>query len=214
VNEKLQQMRDTGKFDAYYFERKPSGSNIKKLIEEVIPISRLCLYLSTPASEVYATCFTGNQNYDAIIEVTGFNPRRFKLEVTTTENDSSVLRRHALARYGHVSLTGSIRRQGREIIEEPEMISVDEEDQECIDRMLQRLREKIDYGRYDDDTVFLVFMTDFRPIGMYHRARLIQQTENYLYEVEARTPGVYYCYTADYSIDSVHIPNSKWGAVR
>jgi hypothetical protein len=205
INQKLAEMRGTGRFDELYFERSNPRSNIKKLIEEAIPLSRLGLYLSTPGSEVYLTCLAGNQNYDANIEITGFDQRTFKVEVTTTEDKPSTLRRQALSRFGHVPLTGEISRKGREITvpDEVEMVCADEEDERCVNLMFDRMRRKIESGRYDEDTTILVFFTEFRAIDPNHRARLALRTNRYLLELQANVPGVYYCYTADYSIDSV-----------
>lgn len=148
INQTLAEMRGTGRFDELYFERSDPRTNIKKLIEEAIPLSRLGLYLSTPESEVYLTCFADNRAYDAVIEVTGFTERTFKVEVTTTETKISNLRRQALARYGHVPLTGTISRRGREITATGDMVRADVEDERCISLMFERLRRKVDSGRY------------------------------------------------------------------
>jgi hypothetical protein len=204
INQKLEEMRKTGHFDELYFERSDPRSNLKKLIEEAIPLSRLGLYLSTPGSEVYLTCLAGNQNYDAYIEITGFDQRIFKVEVTTTENRPSTLRRQALSRLGHVPLTGPISRSGREITipDETEMVCANEEDDRCVNLMFERMRHKVESGRYGGDTAILVFFTEFRAIDPKHRARLAFRTNRYLLETQANVAGVYYCYTADYSIDS------------
>lgn len=203
INQKLAGMRATGRFDELYFERSDPRTNIKKLIEEAIPLSRLGLYLARPESEVYLTCFADNRGYDAVIEVTGFMPRTFKVEVTTTETETSNLRRQALARYGHVPLTGPISRRGREITSAGQMVRADEEDERCISIMFDRMQRKVDSGRYDRETAILVFSTDFRGIDPAWRAELAFRTERYLLEAPAKVAGVYYCYTGDYSIEHI-----------
>jgi hypothetical protein len=203
INAKLQQLQDGGSFDEQYFER--IGLNVKKLVEEAIPLSRLGLYLSTPASEVYITCFADNRNHDALVEITGFNSRTFRVEVTTTETDDSTLRRQAISRDGYVGLAGPIRRNGRTISWAPEMVASDEEDNRCIALMLKRLQEKADSGRYDEDTAVLVYLTEFRSIDLYYRAELVRRTKEYLLQQRPSIRHVYYCYVADYSIDSIPI---------
>lgn len=158
INQKLAEMRGTGRFDELYFERSDSRTNIKKLIEEAIPLSRLGLYLSTPESEVYLTCFADNRGYDAVVEVTGFTHRTFKVEVTTTETETSNLRRQALARYGRVPLTGTISKKDREITASGEMVRADEEDERCISLMFDRMQRKVESGRYDRETAILVLL--------------------------------------------------------
>lgn len=205
INQKLEEMHATGCFDELYFERSNPRSNVKKLMEEAIPLSRLGLYLSTPGSDVYLTCFADNRGYDAVIEVSGYDQRTFKVEVTTTEDTASTLRRQALSRYGHVPLTGPITRRGREITATGEMIRADEEDERCVGVMFDRLQRKIESERYDKDTAVLVFLTDFRAISPRSRADLVFRTERYLLETQAKVSGVYYCYTADYSVDRVDV---------
>ena len=203
INQKLEDMRATGNFDELYFERSDPTSNVKKLIEEAIPLSRLGLFLSTPGSEVYLTCYADNGNRDALVEITGFNNRAFKVEITTTEDENSTHRRQALARYGHVPLTGTVSKSGREITSSGEMICADAEDERCISLMLERLQRKADSRRYDRETAILVFFTEFRTIDPQYRARLALRTQRYLLEKQPEVRDVYYCYTTDYSIDHV-----------
>lgn len=205
IDLKLAQMRMIGRFDELYFERRDPRSNIKKLVEEAIPLSRLGLYLTTPETEVHLTCFADNRNHDALVELSGFNQRSLKVEVTTTESDSSVLRRQALSRLGHVQLTGAITRIGSEIVSDGEMVPAAEEDERCISLMFGRLRDKVETGKYDKDTAILVFLTEFRAVDAYYRAELLHRTKRYLLETGPNTKEVYYCYSADYSIDSVRV---------
>ena len=198
INAKLQALRESGHFDAVYFER--TGRNVKRLIEEAIPLSRLALYLSCPEHEVAVQCFADNRNYDAEIEITGFSDQSFKVEVTTAESETSTLRRQALARAGFVHLTGSIRRIGRRIVSEGEMVDVQEEEARTVALLLERLRDKVEKGRYDTGTAFLVYASEFRPLGMDARAELVRSTEQYLAGSPISVPAVYYCFWPDYSI--------------
>lgn len=94
INEKLEAIRTGGRFDEQYFER--LGLNVKRLIEEAVPLSRLGLFLWTPGREVYVTSLADNRNYDGKIEIKGYKPGSFKVEVTTTETDESAWRRPGL----------------------------------------------------------------------------------------------------------------------
>jgi hypothetical protein len=201
INSVLRSMENTENFDKLYFEQK--GENVKKLIEEAVPVSRLALLLSTPANDVYVTCLTGNQPFDAEIEIEGFSPRAFRVEVTTTETDESVLRRQALSRYGYVGLTGPIVRKGEEIVWSEEMTEVFAEEQRCTDIMFQRLRDKIDSGRYGKDTVVVVYLTEYRRVSMESRASLVHRTQLYLEERDLSVQGVYYCYLGGHIVDEV-----------
>ena len=200
VDSKLKAMRVAGRFDELYFE---GSKNIKKLREEVIPLSRLGLYLSTPESEVYVTCLAGNQNYDATIEITGFNPRSFKVEVTTTETEHSTRRRQALSRYGHVALSGPIWKDSDGIHWEGDMVDVGAEEEERTNLALDRLRAKIESEKYGEDTAILVYLTEYLPLSMYSRARLVRQTQRYLVDNAFQPYAVFYCYGVGYVIDHV-----------
>ena len=204
VNAQFRAMEGTGHFDEIYFERK--GLNVPRFVAEVVPVSRLALLLATPGSEVYVTCFADSRNYDAEIEISDWRPRSFRVEVTTTEPDDVVLRRQALSRVGHVMLAGPIRREGRKVIAEPEMVNVHEEEQRRTALMLERLRDKVESGRYDANTAFLVYSTDLFRIGVDARADLVRDAERYLALVGVPTAGVYFAFQTDYTV--MHVPST------
>jgi hypothetical protein len=204
VNAQFRAMEGTGHFDKIYFERK--GLNVPRFVAEAVPVSRLSLLLATPGSDVHVTCFADSRNYDAEIEISGWHPRSFKVEVTTTEPDDVVLRRQALSREGHVMLAGPIRREGRNVIAEPEMVDVHEEEQRRTALMLKRLRDKVESGRYDTNTAFLVYSTDLFRIGMGARADLVRDAERYLAQVGVPTAGVYFAFQTDYTV--MHVPGT------
>jgi hypothetical protein len=125
INSVLARMDREPDSDTIYFERR--GLNVKKLIEEAIPVTYLGLHLVQMAEDVFLQLHTDNRPYDAQLEVTGFKHFGFKVEVTTTENDDSTLRRQALSRDGTVWLQGPIHRDkndGRKIVSEPEMVDL------------------------------------------------------------------------------------------
>jgi hypothetical protein len=115
INEKCAEMQTYPDFETIYLERQ--GKNIKKLIEEAMPLASLGLYFFRPAKDVYLKCLT-NHKYDAELTVSGWSNFDIKVEVTTVETDESTMRRQALSRHGSVFMMGKIRRDGRNIISE------------------------------------------------------------------------------------------------
>jgi hypothetical protein len=203
VNAKFRDLEAGGRLEEQYFER--LGRNVKRLVEEAVPLSRLGLYLWTPGNEPYLSCLPLNQSVDAIVEVQGFAARLFKVEVTTLETNETTMRRQALAREGTVSLTGPVRREGRSIIADPRMIDVAEQQEIVTDRAFARLLDKAESGRYDKETAILVYLSEFWPLPPEGRLGLLRRTRRYL-EIESQViSNVYYCYWPDYSIDAVEV---------
>ncbi len=213
INRKLQEIDAGGRREEQYFERR--GRNVKRLIEEAVPLSRLGLQLWTPGDEPYITLLPSNANVDAEVEVQGFNARSFKVEVTTIETEESTMRRQALAREGTVPLLGPIRRDGRTIVAEGEMVDVAEEAERVIDLTMQRLRRKVDSGAYDGVTVMLVYLSEFWPLPPEERLRLRRRTEAYLATEPVSTSTVHFCFWPDYGVETVRVPRrsrSSFGA--
>jgi hypothetical protein len=138
INQKLSSLEQDSDFRSIYFER--TGALWKKFLEEAIPLSRLGLYLYGEWLEVFVRCYADNSNYDAEIEIS--NPaetRRISVEITTTEDNESSMRRQALSRKGFVHFNGSVTRNGPEIVSTGSFVEVDEESDRIIQLALQRL---------------------------------------------------------------------------
>jgi hypothetical protein len=189
-----------------YFERKVR--NIKKLLEEAIPLACLGLYFFKPADNVYLTCLTGNQPYDAMLTVKGFHNFEIKVEVTTVETEESTMRRQALARDGHVFMMGEIRREGRKIISQAEMVNVDRVYEKWIDLAFERYLKKLEHG-YDRDTAILISFGNFAHIPFRYRAKLIDRTEKHIRSEKPDVYGVYYCYWDDFVVDGIKVAHSR-----
>lgn len=202
VNAKLGEMQALPDFETIYFERQ--GANLKKLIEEAIPLASLGLYFYRPANEVYLKCLTGNQRHDAELKVSGWNNFDIKVEVTTIETDESTMRRQALSRQGTVFMTGEIKRDGRKIISEAQMVDMDVENKKWINLAFERCLKKIERG-YDKDTAILVSFSSFRHIPLSYRAKLLERTEEYLLVEKPQIYGVYYSYGDDFVVDGVKV---------
>lgn len=201
INEKLKEMDEEVGFDTIYFERK--GVNVKKFIEEAIPAAYLGLHYCRIADDIYIQCKAGNQPYDATMEIVGYRNRTLKIEVTTTEDDDSTLRRQSLSRHGFTYSAGPIRREGRNIVSEPEMVDVFEEEQKLIDLAFDRFYEKVKFASYDKETVILVRVDSDRHLSLESRAELVNKTHRHLMEHQPSIYGVCYCYVRDFIIDEV-----------
>ena len=201
INEKMVELENEPNFDEIYFERK--NPFVKKLIEESVPISYFGLYLFKTRKDIFVTCKSGNQNYDGLIEIGGFHQNEeIKVEVCVTEDDESTMRRQALSRKGIVHFTGTVRRNKREIITEPEMVDIEIESKKIIDLAFARFESKVNHG-YDSQTAILVYITAYRPLGHRHRVELLERAKQYLLSRQPSIYGVYFCYLADLGIDGL-----------
>lgn len=206
INATVEALKGHGQFDFQYLERR--GENIKRLVEEAIPLSRLGLYLSIPGSEVFVTCFAHNEPFDGRVEVVGFGARDFRVEVTTTDvPPASTLRRHALARDGHVFLSGPIHRDRRVVLSEGAMVDVAEYEAEQIVVAMNALRRKAESDRYDESVAVLVYVTDcWLSTLVRFRSTLIRKAEDYLRTAEPKIGSVFFCYSSNYCVDAIALP--------
>lgn len=207
INAKFKEMEQQENFDTIYFERK--GQNVKKLIEEAIPTAYLGLQLFRMADDLFIECKTGNQPFDALLEVVGFRNFKIKIEVTTTEDDATTMRRQSLSRTGFTFFSGPVRREGREIICEPEMVDMDIEEQAWVDLAFDRFLQKARSDRYDSNTAILVCINTHRTWRFDSRHELVTKTYKYLLKYNPEIYGVYYCYVRDAVVDEVK-ESSYW----
>lgn len=190
-----------------YFEQKERL--VKKLLEEAIPIMRLGLHLYRAPTEVRIACTVGNEPYDGVIELRTpsllMPKRRIKVEVTTTEDYGSALMRELLAHKGFAH-SGQVRRDGEQIINEVEVVDVDEREQAIKAHALQRLKKKVESGKYGGDTAILVYVTKITsasPVSLSTRAELVDETWRYLAGAQADLAGVFFCYEDNQAVDEI-----------
>ncbi len=205
VNEKFRMLETSDQFERNYFER--IGENVKPFIEEVIPVSRLALHLAIPGKDVFVRCFSDNRPYDAELELGSDGETRFRVEVTTTEESpDSTMRRQALSRNGIVSLTGTLRREGRSVSDEPRAVDVAEETDRQIQLALSRLQRKAERARYGNDTAILVYLTDCWVWPLHDlRAELMRRADHYVETAQPNIYAAYFCYFLDHSIDGISV---------
>ena len=148
--------------------------------------------------------FTNKPSYDGQLEVIGHNNFSFKVEVTTTEDDESSLRRQALSRNGIVWLSGPINRDkndGRKIVSEPKMVDLSKREERCTELAFERFLTKANSGRYDTNTAILVAITMDHVVSMRRRGELLKRSREWLRE-NPTVYGVYYLFQRDGIIDS------------
>jgi len=200
INAQLAAMEAAPDFDSAYF--KQSGQNIKKLIEEAIPIASFGLRFVRPMDEVFIKCLTGNQPYDATLRVEGFKRLDIKVEVTTTETEETVFARQELAEKGMVHRPARFEKVGKQKnILPSEMVDMGEQWEEWVAVALDRAVRKVDSRRYDRTTAILVRVDTWSPLPMSSRANLITQTRNRLVDRLSDVYGVYYLHRRE--IDEV-----------
>ena len=212
INDQFRQMKEASNFYEVYFERK--GKNVKRLIEEAVPISRLALRFSRPGDEAFVTLCPKDKQFDALIEVEGFSPRSFKVEATITETTKTTKQRQALSRDGFAYFTGPVGREGREIVfpKIPEPVDVQEEEERLATLLLDRVRDKVELDCYDSNTAILAYLAQPRPLSFDVRRDLIWKTRNYVHEIENKPYDVFYCYAVGLAVDAAsdHCGRREW----
>jgi len=201
INSKLRDLKKSPTFEELYFERR--GQNIKKLLEEAVPVARLGLHLWRPWQDVSVVCLAGNQPHDA--EVTLKNPRKsetIKIEVTSTQTDETTMRRQALSREGYVWMNGPVWRQDRQIASNPEMEDYDKKLSRLIEHAFARFKTKAEQED-DPQTAILVYVDSFLSLPFWYRMELLEQTRAYLRTQRPTLYGAYYCYERDQGIDGL-----------
>ncbi len=212
INAKFRDLDAGGRLEEQFFERK--GRNVKRLIEEAVPLSRLGLSLWKPGDEAYVSLLPENVRYDGLMEVDGFSARSFNVEVTTIETEQSTLRRQMLSREGTVTLAGPIRRKRDGSIEDGmEGVEVSEQQEAIVTLALNRLKAKTDTKSYDENTAILVYLNDFWPLPAEGRLALHRLTEQYLWERQ-EIFAVCYCFSPDLAVDWIEVGRRKPGLPR
>jgi hypothetical protein len=198
-------MEQDADFNTIYFERK--GTNVKRFLEEAIPVACLGLHFFKPFHDVFVQCLVGNGPFDATLRVRGYPginipETKIKVEVTTTETDDSTMRGQSVARHGFRWSSGRIKRVGREIESEPEIVDVDEQAEQWITLAFNRVLDKLKKTS-GSDTAILVYMDTYQPLDFCFREKLISTTEDYIRKEEPQVYGIYYCHSVEFLVDGL-----------
>jgi hypothetical protein len=135
----------------------------KRLIEELIPITRYVQARYREGRRIKVRWFSGSQPYDAILWSSGglvkhrMAPRKLFVEVTTSVHQNEYLARHLLRQKGGSFGVKGISRdkKGGNIISAPTVHTPDELAMDLASQIIERLRTKSAKG-YSPGTVLII----------------------------------------------------------
>jgi hypothetical protein len=161
--------------DVDYLARRDRG---KVLQEELLPISRLALYLKQPGLEVEVEAFENDGEADGHIRVTGFREQEFNVQVTCNFNYEESMRKELLVAKGSAPGAGDIYRdkQTKHIV--ATMAATDSD--ERITRVSQSLLElynKKTAKNYHKNTVLIIAFDAIKLYGRYNWSQLFATLE-------------------------------------
>jgi hypothetical protein len=153
------------------------GNGYKELVEEILPIAAFLKHFEIPGRQVKCRYFTGNQNYDAKIQIQGegvpseFMEENYFLEVTSAVSSYDFLEREALARHGSVFGGGNIRRVGSKRMGNDRIISkaVAEDGDAVIIKASDWVKERLNAKankKYPEPCILLVNVEPERPLNI------------------------------------------------
>lgn len=202
LKQKLRDFESTPDFYESYLERK--GLNVKRLLEEAVPVAFLGLHFWRPWYEVAVTCLAGSEPYDAVLELQKQHEeaRIIRVEVTTTETEETTMRRQALARNSIAAINGLFAREGRTIDTVPVWESTIAQRQRILDRAFERFCLKAEREQ-DPQTAILVYVESPLVLPAWQRYQLVERTQTYLLEHRPTLYGVYYCYDTAFGVDGL-----------
>jgi hypothetical protein len=141
--------------DGFFFR---SGRG-KKLLEEILPISRLAVSMKLPGSEVEVEAFEGDGPTDGRISVSGFVEDIFNVQVTCVYSYEESLRDELLLKQGVSPAFGHIYRdnKSREIIAETEATDNEEFIMTLSRAVMERFRRKVEKGATPNTDLLIAF---------------------------------------------------------
>jgi hypothetical protein len=155
-----------------YLERK---GRCKRLLEEILPISRLALSLKRPGCEVEVEAFEDSGPVDGRIRISGFLQEEFSVEVTYVYDYEDSLRGELLSLRGFTPGFGPIQRdkQSRHILAEGEATDTEETLQELAAGIFSRFQRK-SARAVTPNTDLIIGFDDVTVYGYSLWARLIE----------------------------------------
>lgn len=139
----------------------------KQLREELLPLSRLALFLKLPGLEVEVEAFENSGRPDGHIRITGFRQREFEVQITFAgyEGDDA-LRAELLVSQGFAPGAGDIQRdkKGRNIVASMAAVDHDEHIGRMSAAVMNQFRKKA-LKPYAQGTVLLVAFEEIKLYG-------------------------------------------------
>lgn len=172
-----------------YYLRK--GEDIRKLIQEILPLATFLKYFERPGRQVKCRHFSGSQNYDAKLKLEGdeiekgFLEAEFFVEVTRAEcEEYEHLRREALHLYGSVFFGKDIRKVGSKnkgnykIESQAVAEDMDYEVKEAVTLITKALEKKYNKKRpYPSPCLLLIQVETGRPLALNEWCRLAKEIQ-------------------------------------
>lgn len=156
--------------DDYRMHTRPA----KRLLEELLPISRLGLYLKQPGLDVEIEAFENDGPIDGRIQITGFRQQTLNVQVTCDFTYEERLRMKAVSLVGSVAGSGPISRNRRTGQIEAVTVAVDiEEHYKRVAEAIRNLSLKKIGHRPPKDTALLVAFDEVKVRGLRSWCRLL-----------------------------------------
>lgn len=136
------------------------------LLEELLPLSRLALFLKRPGLSVIVESYENNGNADGHIWITGFLEREFDIQVTCTQTYEESLRRELLNRTGFCPGAGPIWREkiSKLVHAEPQGIDSGSHIQQTAFQVVEQFRKK-SMKPYSPGTVLVIGFDEIHIYG-------------------------------------------------
>lgn len=136
----------------------------KRLIEELIPLSRYVQARYREGRRIRVRWLSGSQPYDAILLLSGvfvekgFSPKKLVIEVTTSVHQNEHLAREMLHKQGHTFGVKGISRdkKSRAIVSTPYVTTNNERETDLATQIIDRIKSKSKKG-YTPGTVLIVY---------------------------------------------------------
>jgi hypothetical protein len=150
----------------------------KRLLEEILPISRLALSFKYPGCEVEVEAFEDSGPIDGRIRVTGFREEEFDIQATCVYSHEESLRDELLAQQGVVPGFGPIYREKRSkrIVAEGQCTDVEETLENLSSAIVVRFQKKVEKGA-THNTDLLIAFDDITLYGHSLWARLLHRID-------------------------------------
>lgn len=193
-------------YEQYYLL---NGEDIRKLVQEILPLTAFLKYFERPDRRVKCRYFLGNQNYDAKLKlegsdiVKGFFEATYFVEVTKAEcEEYEHLRREALHLYGSVFGGKDIRkvgskRKGTYKIESRAMaVDMDYDVKETVELVKKVLEKKYSKRKpYPSPCILLVQVETGRPLALTEWCILVKAIHGTVNREKFRATYIIDCWT-------------------
>jgi len=153
-----------------------NSDDSKRLLEELLPISKLALALKQPGLEIDVEGYEGYDEADGLIIESGFRSRRLPIQVTCDYSYEEALRDEQIFKQGHTSGNGPIKRDKK--TNEIESILVAVNSNEYIKKAsnsIITLFNKKCQKNYTTKMVLIISFFEFKLSGLHNWSDLLKE---------------------------------------